>query len=239
MPTDEQWNGLRVLVDDRLRSVAFDDAAMQLGWVFVREAKDAGVFVVQNPAELDDEMALAAALSGGWVMAPDTLVRRSGICLKLKSGLSVRRKVLVTDAFKTARPSIAALVEAMVADSKVWKVIADIDAFATVKATAARTKCPETVIALIGGEEAGVFAGVDHCFDFQTFLSFVTVKLFHAVACGCRVLSGVRFIQSRGSTTRSSSCELRHGRVGSAAKRSGIHSGPFHAQAPILRHFLV
>jgi DNA-binding transcriptional LysR family regulator len=82
MPTDEQWNGLRVLVDDRLRSVAFDDAAMQLGWVFVREAKDAGVFVVQNPAELDDEKALAAALSGGWAMAPDTLVRRSGICLK-------------------------------------------------------------------------------------------------------------------------------------------------------------
>jgi hypothetical protein len=145
----------------------------------------------------------------------------------------------VTDAFKTARPSIAALVEAMVADSKVWKSIADIDAFAAPKATAARTKCPATVIALIGGEEAGVFAGVDHCFDFQSLLGFVTVKLFHADACGCRVLSGIRFIQSGGSTTRSSSCELRHGRVGSAAKRSGIDSGPFQAQAPMSSHFFV
>jgi hypothetical protein len=173
MPSDEQLNGLRVLVDDSLRYVAFDDAAMHRGWTFVREVKDARVFVVPNPAELDDETTLALALSGGWVMAPDTLVRRSGVCIKFHDTLQARRKVFVTDAFKTERPSIAALLEAKVADTKVWKFITDIDAFALLKATAARTKCPATVIALIGDGESQAFAGVSHCFNFATFVAFV------------------------------------------------------------------
>jgi hypothetical protein len=174
VPTDEQLTGLHVLVDDTLRSVAFDDAAMHLGWTFVREVEDACVFVVPNPAELDDETAFAASLSGGWVMAPDSLVRRSGVFIKFKNALQVRRKVFVTDAFKTESPSISALLEAKVEDTKVWKFITDIDAFALLKAGAARNKCSATVIALIGGGESDLFAGVDHCFALQAFLKFVT-----------------------------------------------------------------
>ena len=173
MPSDEQFNGLRVLVDDSLRSVAFDNAAMHLGWTFVRESKDAKVFVVQNPAEMDDETTLAASLCGGWVMTPDTLVRRSGACIKFKESLQVRRKVFVTDAFKTEHPSIAALLEAKVEDNSAWKLIEDVQSFADLKGTATRNKCPATVIALIGDHEGHIFANVQHCFAFVAFLEFV------------------------------------------------------------------
>ncbi len=108
MPADAQLDGLRVLVADDLRSVAFDDAAMHLGWTFVQEAKDARVFVVENSAELSDETTLTVAMNAGWVMVPDNVVRRSGVFIKFQDALQTRRKVFMTDSFKTDHPSISA-----------------------------------------------------------------------------------------------------------------------------------
>ncbi len=172
MPADAQLDGLRALVADDLRSVAFDDAAMHLGWTFVQEAKDARVFVVENPVGLSDETTLTVAMNAGWVMVPDNVVRRSGVCLKFHDALHTRRKVFMTDSFKTDHPSISAFLEFKVQGTNSWSFIEDIGAFAVLKATATRQKSPATVIALIGDDEGAVFTNVAHCFTLAAFVQF-------------------------------------------------------------------
>jgi hypothetical protein len=172
MPSDAQLDGLHVWVADDLRSVAFEAAAQHLGWTFVQEAKDARVFVVENPAGLSDETTLIVAMNAGWVMVPDNVVRRSGVFIKFQDALQTRRKVFMTDSFKTEHPSISAFLEFKAQGTNSWTFIEDIAAFAALKATAARQKSSATVIALIGDGEGAVFTNVGHCFTFATFVQF-------------------------------------------------------------------
>jgi hypothetical protein len=174
MPSDAQLDGLCAWVADDLRSVKVDNVAMHLGWTFVQEAKDARVFVVENPAELSDETTFTVAMNAGWVMAPDNLVRRSGVFLKFHDVLRTRRKVFMTDSFKTDHPSISAFLEFKVQSATAWSFIKDIDAFAVAKATATRNKTAATVIALMGDDEGAVFTNVANCYNFAQFVQFVS-----------------------------------------------------------------
>jgi hypothetical protein len=170
LPTEEELSNLRVWIADGLQARRLDDAVGDLQ-LTRSAAEDAQILVVPDPADITNELVLAAAVNGAWIMTADMLTQRTGVCLKVKDALRVKRKIFMTAPFKADNPSIAALVEAK--SGHTWKLLDTITDFATQKHIATKAKNSSSVMSFLTDIEKPVFTGVQHCFNLNEMLCFL------------------------------------------------------------------
>ena len=121
---------------------------------------------------MTDNTKAIAGLNGAYIMMRSVLTKNSGVCLKIKDAVKTRRKVFLTDAFRTEHPAITAVVAQKACAT--WKLIDSIDGFAAAKNVAMRGNCSASVVAFIGSEEGHVYyESVTHCYGLVELINFL------------------------------------------------------------------
>ncbi len=110
-------------------------------------------------------------LHGSWLIMPAYFLGRSRACIKYHAALSFWRRVFITEAFRTRRPTLVRMMEALCskADSR-WQLLPSLDDFNVEAEAARRLRKAGQVVLLRGSREVvhGALAGCKQM-DFTMF----------------------------------------------------------------------
>ena len=98
----------------------------------------AAFYIAANPWQINNELGLAAALHGAWILAPRVYMGLDvGPAMKLKPALQTRRKIWVSDNFKTGCAlAWVVILAAMQGASCKWQLLETPQKYAAEKAPA-------------------------------------------------------------------------------------------------------
>ena len=171
LPADDELSGKFAWLEDGIDlDRDLRDAFLRLQ-ITLGDMSRASILLVQDPAILTDNTKAIAGLNGAYIMMPSVLTKNSGVCLKIKDAVKTRRRVFLTDAFRTEHPAITAVVAQKACAT--WKLIDSIDGFAAAKNVAMRGNCSASVVAFIGSEEGHVYESVTHCYGLVELINFL------------------------------------------------------------------
>lgn len=71
---------------------------------------EAGLFIVRDPTSFPERAQWAAALVGGWVTEPASLLNKSGIVMKYKRAIRTQKKICLTEEFRNGHSEVSNLI---------------------------------------------------------------------------------------------------------------------------------
>ncbi|CAE7607080.1 ngoBIM [Symbiodinium sp. CCMP2592] len=170
-PSEEELEGLEVWISDALREPLMDQAMDRRGWTTTAHLHEALVVVTDNFTAWTDEMLVAVALRGAWVMSPDMVLRGKGVSLKYQPWEHTKREIFCTAAFQAAHPRVMHVLQHRA--GRKLQLLDSIEDFAQAKQKATDKGMPSAVLALIVDSERATYSGVKHCFDVREFKDFI------------------------------------------------------------------
>ncbi|CAK8989859.1 Uncharacterized protein SCF082_LOCUS2000, partial [Durusdinium trenchii] len=170
-PRPEELEGLKVFVDDALRTRELDRAMDAKNWDTVMDIASAQVFMLSDLSKMPLVHSIAAGLTGAWLTTPGFVIAGKGPCLKLKRGLRTDRKVHCALKFRAEYPEVFQLLQRL--QCRTFKLLETLEEFAVAKQLACDRKAPAGTIALVHASERVVFQDIAHAFEAETFRDFI------------------------------------------------------------------